>query len=213
MKKTIYILSGLGADERVFKNLDLDYFNVIHLNWIQPKFNESIDSYSARISDNIKHENPIVLGLSFGGIVAIEIARQIQTEKIILISSVKSKNELPPLFKLIGKLKLNRVLPISFLKYVNFITYWFFGITESEYKLLLKQIIKETDINYLKWSIDQILNWKNIDIIENIYHIHGNNDRIFPIKYIQNNQEVVDGGHFMILDKPKEIEVFLKEIV
>lgn len=213
MKKTIYILSGLGADERVFKNLDLDDFDVIHINWIQPKINETLNSYAFRISDKIKHENPTILGLSFGGIVAIEIAKQIRTEKIILISSVKSKNELPPLFKLIVKLKLNRVFPISFLKYVNFITYWFFGITKSEDKLLLKQIIKETDINYLKWSINQILNWKNKDLLDNIYHIHGNKDRVFPLKYIQNKCEVIDGGHFMILDKPKEIEVFLKENV
>ena len=96
----VYCLSGLGADKRVFTKLELKGYRQIHLDWLVPNNQESLTNYVKRLAVEIKDNNPIVIGLSFGGIVAIEIAKQITVKKVILISSAKQSHEIPWYFKL-----------------------------------------------------------------------------------------------------------------
>lgn len=202
----IYIFSGLGVDRRVFDNIDFGNLDVEFVDWIDPLKNEPLENYIKRISQKITHDNPILIGLSFGGMVAVEISKIIRTEKIILIASAKNKFELPKFNRISGKLKLNQLIPKSIIKKQNFITNWIFGIeTESE-KSLLKSILKDTDPNFFSWAINEIVNWKNETIPENVIHIHGNKDRIIPFKNVKADFVIEGGGHFMIVNRSKEIQ-------
>jgi esterase/lipase len=207
--KDVYILSGLGADERVFQLLDFSSFNPIFIKWISPIEQETIESYSTRLLEQIKAKKPTIIGLSFGGIIAIEIAKQIKTEKIILLASVKTKNEVPFYYRLAGLIGLHKLLPTKLLKKQNFITNWFFGATSIKDKKLLKQILSDTDVNFLKWAIDKIVCWANQTKVENVYHIHGSKDRILPKSFVKCNLLVTNGGHLMTLNKTKEIDTAL----
>jgi len=211
LKDTIYILSGLGVDKRVFNLIDFGDNKVEYIDWIDPIFKESIESYSQRISSAIKDKEPILIGLSFGGIIATEIAKIIRTKHVIYISSVKIFNELPSYFRLIGKLKLHRIIPTSFLKSSNLITYWFFGVSTDREKRLLKRILNDTDSNFLKWAINQIVKWDNT-IKPNSYScVHGSKDRIIPIRNILNTNKIENAGHFAVVTNHKEISAFLNE--
>jgi hypothetical protein len=57
------------------------------------------------------------------------------------------------------------------------------------------------------------MNWKNDTYPSNLFHIHGNIDRIFPIKNIQNSIEIPNGGHFMIVNKASQIEQLIFTII
>lgn len=210
MGKKIYILSGLGADERVFKNLKFEEYTPIFISWIIPFKNETIEASATRLLAQITQKNPVILGLSFGGMIAIEIAKQIKTEKIILISSAKSKYEIPFYFRLVGKTGLHKLLPTSILKSSNFLTNWFFGIQNPKDKKLLKNILKETDPVFLKWAMDKIANWENETQIKETFHLHGNCDRILPAKFIDCNVEIKNGGHLMVFNHADEINLILK---
>jgi esterase/lipase len=48
-----------------------------------------LDDYAKRIAKKIKRENPVLIGVSFGGILVQEMAKHINTRKVIIISSVK----------------------------------------------------------------------------------------------------------------------------
>ena len=84
--KRIYVFSGLGADERVFKYLDFPGYEPVFIRWLQPTKEEAIEHYSKRLTEQIGTSRPVLIGLSFGGIIAIEVAKVIDTEKIILIA-------------------------------------------------------------------------------------------------------------------------------
>jgi hypothetical protein len=103
----------------------------------------------------------------------LKYAKQIETEKIILLSSAKTKYEIPWYYRLIGFLNIQRIFPIRYFKKVKFLTNWLFGITTHEEKILLKSIIEETDHRYLVWSIEKIFKWKNTFVPKNVIHIHG----------------------------------------
>lgn len=209
----IYIFSGLGVDKRVFDNIDFENLNPNFVEWIEPKKNEPLVNYCKRISQEIKAENPILIGLSFGGMVAAEIAKIIKTKNVILIASAKTKNELPLLYRIAGSLKITKLIPTSILKQQNFLTNWFFGVKSKEDKNLLGKILNETDPKFLKWAINEITNWKNLEKPMNYIHIHGNNDKIIPIKNVDANFIIENGGHFMTVNKPKEIEQLIKNAI
>lgn len=208
-KKVLYLLSGLGADERVFKNLCFNNTEVFHLHWIEPLPNETLRNYALRLSGQIKHENCILGGLSFGGILALEIAGFFPVEKIILFSSVKSPRELPWYFRWAGKLALNKLLPSLVLQKANRISYWFFGANTPESKQLLSSFMRDSSLHYLRWSIGQILTWKGIEVKVPILHIHGRKDRVLPARFIK-TATFLPGGHFMVFENADEVNAILE---
>ena len=207
----IYLLSGLGADQRVFDYLDLSNYKINHIRWITPFNNESISQYASRLLKQIYSENPLLMGVSFGGMMAIEIGKLISVKQIILISSAKTKTNLPFYYRIAGWSGLNKIIPESFLKSINPITFWFFGINSNEEKALLRSIINDTDIVFLRWAIHQIVNWKNDILLTNVTSIHGTHDRLLPNK--EPDYKIMNGGHLMIITKATEINNLLKSVI
>ena len=208
----IYIFSGLGVDQRVFDNIDFGNLDVEFIEWIEPLKNESLEKHAKRISLSLTELNPTLIGLSFGGMIAVEISKILKTKQIILIASAKTRNELPKVYQLAGKLKFNKLIPNSLFKKQSFITNWFFGLETTAEKQLLKTILKDTNPNFLSWAINEILNWKNEVHRNNCFHIHGHKDRIIPIQNLKANFIIENGGHFMTVNKAEEIERLIKQI-
>lgn len=211
--KHIYIFSGLGVDERVFKCLDFTGFDVTFIKWIKPDVNENIEDYAKRLTTQMATKNPILIGLSFGGMMAVEMAKFISTEKIILIASAKNYEEIPFYYRWMGYLKLHRILPIRLLKQHNFICDWFFGIEAKEHREMFAEILNDLDTEFLKWAIDKILSCKNEVIHPNTIHIHGDNDRVLPIHFINPDFVIKGGGHFMTVNKAKEVTELLRTVL
>ena len=211
MINTIYIISGLGADKRMFQNFSFEGFEVVHIDWILPLENETLQNYALRISENIKDENAILIGLSFGGILSVEISKIKKFKKIFLLSSAKTKSEIPFYYRLIGKLNLLKILPNSILKRVNSLTYLVFGAKTNAEKSLLEDIVRNTDNIFLKWALHQIMNWKNENYSEIIIHIQGDCDLILPHIFVKYDYLIKGGTHFMTLNQSKEIETIITE--
>lgn len=130
----IYCISGLGADERVFSKFKFPQYEIHYIKWITPEKNESIESYAKRIIHQIHHDEPILIGLSFGGIMCVEIARHIKIALIIIISSIKLNNEMPLWMQLAGRLKLNRLMPMRSFKLIEPLENFNLGVKTKEEK-------------------------------------------------------------------------------
>jgi pimeloyl-ACP methyl ester carboxylesterase len=210
--KNIYIFSGLGTDERVFKNLSFNECNVTFIKWQEPR-TEPINIYATRLLHQIKSPKPIFIGLSFGGMVAIEVAKHIEAEKVILIASAKTKNEIPYYYRLAGTFRLHKLLPTGLLRKSNAISNWFFGTEAINEKQLLAEILRDTSPVFLKWALDQIVQWKNVVYGNNVIHIHGTADRILPIRFIKYDIKIRNGGHFMTVNKADQLNEILNELI
>lgn len=207
--KELFLFSGLGADKRVYEYLDLSAYKVNHVDWIDPLPNESIEEYAGRLSGKIGKNNPILAGVSFGGMVAIEIAKHIPVEKIILISSAKSRKDIPaPRFDFMRKLQLHRFIPTRLVKNPNRIVFWFFGVEKKWEKDLLRAIMRDTNIAFFRWAIDRIVNWPNETVLANAIHIHGTKDRLIP--FTTADYKIEGGGHLMIINRAQEIDQIIK---
>jgi len=215
----VYCISGLGADERIFCKLQVPDSTFHFIQWKQPLMNENISEYAARLCKQVQHVDPILMGVSFGGMMAIEMAKILPVEKVVLISSVKSLKELPRWMKLFGKYKFDKMLPskplhtIRPLKALRPVQNYFLG-TESEEEITIANHFRDSvDPLYLRWSINQVLNWQNEWQPKHMYHLHGEKDHIFPLKQVRPTHVVPNAGHFMIMNKCKEINAILKEIL
>lgn len=211
--KTVYLFSGLGADYRAFERLDFGESITSHISWIRPLKNEKIQAYAERLSIQITADDPIFIGLSFGGIMAIEVAKIRKPAKIVLIASAKLDTEIPFYFHWAGKIGLHRLVPSSWLTSPNRLNYWLFGAKTKPDKRLLDRILRDTDIIFLKWALQAIVHWKNELISTNIIHIHGSSDKILPILYVKADFVVPNGGYLMTIDRAAEISQLLRKIL
>lgn len=204
----IYGISGLGADERVFKYLSLKH-EIIPLNWIKHDKNESLEHYASRLAAKIDaNEDFGVLGVSFGGLVAVEISKILNPKVTILISSVETKNELGFVIKGLGKMKVVKYLPSKIFNPPKKIAHFLFG---TENKELLNKILDDTDLDFTKWAVNKLLNWKNTTHLSSVIKISGTNDKLLPPTKTDNTILIEKGEHFMIVDKAKEISEIINE--
>ncbi|WP_316825338.1 alpha/beta hydrolase [Pedobacter miscanthi] len=211
-----YFISGLGADKRIFSKLKLDErTNIIHVDWIAPGKNESLAAYAERLSKVIDLSQPFALvGVSFGGMIAIEIAKILTPVITIIISSTMVSDHLPAPYRFAGRLGILKFIPAKLLKSSNKLTqHYYFGTKLNSEKILLSKIIKDTDPYFLKWAIGSILSWKNKTIPERIYHIHGSNDKILYSKIAKPDFVIHKGTHFMVYQNAKEISGIIDKLL
>lgn len=216
IKKHLYFVPGLAASPDIFEYLDLpkDQYEIHYLDWLIPETkNENIVDYAKRMCDRIKHENPILLGVSFGGVVVQEMSKLMSAEKVIIISSIKCKNELPTHFKLAKTTKAYKLLPTKSIANIENLAKYAFGDTIKKRMELYKKYLSMRDDDYLPWAIHNVLNWNQEKPLPNIIHIHGNNDAIFPIKYVKDCKIIEGGTHTMILNKARPISKLLIEVI
>jgi pimeloyl-ACP methyl ester carboxylesterase len=212
--KTIFCISGLGADERAFSKLTIEGYKLHIIQWLEPFKNETIEVYATRMRQSITGENPVLMGLSFGGMICTEIAKQITVEKIILISSIKSLHEMPFWMRAVAKLKLNKVVPLKRTsKFAEAMQNLFLGITTPEEKAVVAVSRRKDNKAYIHWAVNQVINWKNDWQHQSTFHIHGDADRMFPIKRVKATYIIKRAGHFMIMNRADEVSSCINLIV
>ncbi|SER45311.1 alpha/beta hydrolase [Pedobacter rhizosphaerae] len=148
----VYLISGLGADRRIFGKLKFPENTVInHIDWIPPQPKEKLANYAQRLSEIIDPSKPFaIIGVSFGGMIAVEIAKVLSPVVTIIISSSLKSSHLPISYQLAGKLNLLPLIPASLLKSSNKLTQnYFFGIKTAVEKKLLSKIVNDTDAQFL----------------------------------------------------------------
>lgn len=214
-KTHIYFVPGLAAGKEIFEHISLpkDTYEVHIVEWLIPVKNETIQDYAMRMAAKVKEPNPILIGVSFGGVMVQEMIAFLKVRKLIIISSVKSKRELPTKMKVVKYLPVYRLIPKSFLEDTKSLVKYGLGI-KSKNKLELYQnylSVKNTD--YLKWAIKQMVSWNQSEEIENIVHIHGDKDTVFPINKINKCIVVPDGTHIMLITKYKWLNTNLPKII
>jgi len=215
-KIPVYFMPGLAASSMIFENIKLpeEQFEMYFLEWFLPYGKESIESYASRMAQKIRHENPVLIGVSFGGVLVQEIAKIIPVQKLIIISSVKSQLEFPTHFKIARNTKAYKLIPTQLLADIEKLVKYAFGdnIVAKRIKLYEKYL-SVRDKRYLDWAIETILCWNQKEGSASIVHIHGDSDEVFPIKHIQNCIVVKGGTHIMILNKFKWLNENLPKLI
>lgn len=213
--KKVYFVSGMCNSCSVFDGLKLpDGYEKVYIEWLIPQEDETLDSYVHRMAKNIDVSEPFVLvGYSFGGVIIQEMNAFLTPKKNIIISSMKSEKEIPQLFKFAKQVNFTQHIPKSIFGATDFMTTVFSRYIYDLPKDRIRRLMAITDPVYVRWSVDKITSWVPRVKCENLYHIHGTEDQIFPFRQIENVYGVVGGDHLMVMDKAEEISGLLDHFI
>lgn len=206
----LFIVSGLGADEKVFENISFPkiFSEIIFLEWLIPFPHEEFSEYVMRMAAPVlKNNEPFcLLGYSFGGIIVQEIHRLRKAEKTIILGSIKSHKEKTWAFLVAKKLKFSRVFVEKHLHEERLFNSKF---SSHVFPPKLRNYFTVKDPYYLKWSIIKILEWEFEEIPE-VVQVMGEKDMVFPPKKATPKYIIPKATHLFPVTKAKEVSEILK---
>lgn len=209
----VYFISGLGANSKAFKFLDLSFCEPVFIEWIKPLKNESLEHYALRLKEGITTPNPVVVGVSFGGMLATEMAKKDATLKAIIISSNKTSLEFPAYLRMWKHFPVYKWLSPKLVKSTGRLAKNFVGPKGVEEKKVYMEILNDSDSKFTNWATDAILKWQNTEVPKNVIHIHGDADHLLPYRMVKCDHTIKNGTHLMIMDKAKELSDLLKQVI
>jgi pimeloyl-ACP methyl ester carboxylesterase len=215
-KIPVYLMPGLAASSTIFEYIKFpeETFELYYLEWFLPNDKETIEDYALRMTKKIKHKNPVLIGVSFGGILVQEMALHIKTRKTVIVSSVKSNKELPLRMKIAKTTKAYKIIPTQLISSIEALAKYAFGENVVSRRLkLYEKYLQMRDKKYLDWAIENVILWRRTKPDDNIIHIHGDADAVFPIKHIKNCIVVKGATHILIINKYKWINENLPKLI
>ncbi|MBT6953480.1 MAG: alpha/beta hydrolase [Flavobacteriaceae bacterium] len=210
----VYCMPGMAASPKIFEFISLPKpFRIHLLSWIPPDKEESLSSYAKRMCERITSENPILLGVSFGGVLVQEIAKHIPVQKVIIVSSIKTNEELPLPMKMARTTNAHKLLPTQWINNLDALALFAFGKGIKKRLELYQKYLSERNPDYLNWSINALVNWDQVEVPTSVVHIHGEKDTVFPFKYLSNPYIRIKGGHAAIMTQAKWFNSELPDII
>ena len=211
-KPQLFFISGLGADHRAFDRIELDGYEMNHLKWVIPERGETLETYARKLSGPVQDaENPIVIGLSLGGMITAEMSTFIPHMRGILISSIKHPSERPFTLKLGKVLPLQGLIPGGMLK--AFAPAW--PVTQprtpKEDIKHMMAMFHDQNSRFLYWASLAAPRWHPKGDLSRLSHIHGTADRLFPFRKIIDPIPIKGGSHMMVYTKGKEVSAALQQ--
>lgn len=211
----VYLMPGMAASPLIFENIKLpeERFQIHLLEWMIPVENESLSDYALRMTKSMEHENAVLLGVSFGGVLVQEMAKHIKVRRLIIASSVKSMHELPKRMLFAKATKAYKLVPTQLASNIDVFEKYAVGKVVKKRIELYQKYLSVNDNRYLSWAIEQMVCWEQQTPPRNIVHIHGDQDGIFPIKNIENCLVIKNGTHIAVINKYKWFNENLPRII
>jgi pimeloyl-ACP methyl ester carboxylesterase len=202
----------MGADERLFepqRRAGLE-FEVPPL--IVPRSGETLSDYAARMRDAIDLAGPCVIGgVSFGGMLACEMARVCTARCVILIASCRNRASLPSHYRAVEL--LSRIIPDPIIQRRAAVSGRLFAtlecITDAQRDLVV-QMSRDVAVPQLRGIARMIVQWQAPACLPcPVHHIHGDADRIISIRRVQPEEIVPGGGHLINLTHADQVNRFI----
>lgn len=212
----VYFMPGMAANPSIFEYIKLptDQFKMHFLEWQLPEPKESLSRYAERMCEFVQYENSVLIGVSFGGMLVQEMKAYLNLRKVIIISSVKTRFELPRRMKILRKTGAYKLIPTQLAANIDALAKYAFGKVVTKRIELYKKYLSVSDKSYLDWSIRQIIFWEREESDSEVIHIHGEKDAVFPISNLGDPLVVIKGGtHIMIINKYKWFNEHLPELI
>ncbi|MBN1395941.1 MAG: alpha/beta hydrolase [Pirellulales bacterium] len=214
----LVLLPGLGADWRLFEPQRRVFPQIIVPWWIPPRRKESLPDYAARMSETITptRDSPLVLGgVSFGGMLAYEMARRLRPAVVVLIASCRARRGLRPIYRL-GRGLLPLIPPIawSIPKLLAAPAMRLSSRIPGGQGQLIVEMFKEMDNRFMHWIVGALLDWRPTPLNGiPVRQIHGLCDLLIPARRVDADEYVPGGGHMINVTHAEKVNEFIAQSV
>ena len=213
-KLLVYWMPGMAASSKIFEYLRLptSHFEQVFLEWEVAAEGDDLKDYAKKCAQTIL-PGSILIGVSLGGLLVQEMARYCHPQKVIIISSIKSKKELPPKMWFARYTRAHRLLPTQLVNQLDLMAKLAFGQAIHKRLELYKKYIGLADSRHIDWGIEQLVNWDREEPLPGIIHIHGTKDAVFPIQYIKGCISVPEATHTLVIHRAKWLNERLMKLI
>ncbi len=208
------MFSGMGADARLFSLQAMQFPNLMVPAWLPPETRETLSDYGKRMAESLSVSKPcFVGGASFGGMVALEVARHLPTKGCFLISTIRSRRELPWRYRWLTPFA--RLIPGVCTEVSQLFAKGVLASTERIVRpnvLSPLRVIAEEAGGFHRWAGVAALRWNPPrEAPYPVFQIHGDRDPVFNSGRSLAETIVPGGGHLLPLTHPQIVNQFLKE--
>jgi pimeloyl-ACP methyl ester carboxylesterase len=211
---TLFFISGLGADAGAFDRIELEGYHVVHLHWLIPERGETMHSYAKRMAAPIiASASPVVIGVSLGGMLASEMTSFVPQMRAIIISSIKAPEERSFILKVGHRFPVHGLMPIAVLKKLSFL--WRFAKRnhpKADVDHMIGMFLR-TDNRFMRWGMLNAPRWKGRGDASRIHHIHGDDDKLFPVRRIKNCEVIEGGTHLMVYQRGHDVTLAIRKVL
>ena len=193
--------------------MDLSFCQAEFVEWKTPLPGETLPSYAERLFENIGNEEATIVGVSFGGMLATEMAKKHPRTKVIIIASAKTFLEIPAYLRFWKYIPIYRFHSEKLKGFSGKIVLDILGAKGRDQRKVQQKILKDTDAAFTRWAMHAIVTWNNSTIPANVIHIHGSGDRLLPYRYVKADHCIQEGQHVLIMDHAAEVSELLKKII
>ena len=175
----------------------------------------TMKAFALQLSEQIDTtQGFLLLGVSLGGMICTELSEILNPEKTIIISSAKNINELPVRYKFQKAIPLYKLFSGRALLTGAKILQPIVEPDRKKNKATFIKMLGSKKPEYMKRSINLLINWDKETNQSKIYQIHGTLDHTLPIRNIASPDVVINAGsHMMTLTRASEVSIALNGIL
>jgi pimeloyl-ACP methyl ester carboxylesterase len=204
----IRLLSGLATDERLFAPQLAAFPNLKVIPWVEARPYESLREYAERLAPLVDPGWPCVVGgASFGGMVALELARLVPAVAVVLIGSVRSPVAFP--------LRWRVLEPLAYLGpgVLRVLAGWGAKLPLSAVSVRRLRRIARPESAFERWGFCAAVRWRPRPLKVPVFHIHGSADGVLLASRTRPDVLVPDGRHALTLSHPTAVNDFLADVL
>jgi pimeloyl-ACP methyl ester carboxylesterase len=215
----LVLLPGLGADARMFEGQRAVVADFEVPEWIEPLNREPLAAYARRMASTIEPTEPgrrlFLGGSSFGGMVALEMARHVDAAGVILIGSCVHPHELSRLIQWCAGFQGHMPKPCSgvfrLLMPCSFTKMKPGGV---EQRKLLAEMSRGVSMPFIRWGANTMVKWAGAEDLDvPVHRVHGSHDRIIPPTGLRLDRMIEGAGHVPSMSHPEEVNRFLASVL
>lgn len=186
--------------------------------WIPPLKKESLPDYAARLARTIvvsRDRRLILGGVSFGGMMAYEVARHLKPDAVVLIASCRTRHGLRPVYRAAsGLMPLIPLQAWSIAKLLAPLAVCLVGQFRPVDRTTSVAMFREMDSSFMHWTVRAILGWhpKPLEGIR-VFQIHGRHDLLIPAWRVEADVLIPDGGHMINMTHAEKVNAFIAEAI
>lgn len=206
------MIPGIGADERLFAG-QRQVRDIRAIPRLSPEGpDETLRHYAERSANSIRIDGPFDLGgASFGGMIALEMARHSSPERVFLFGSCRSPKSIAPSLR-----ALRHLLPLLPDRLLHpprvlhsTIARWFGAHSSADIRLF-NDMLAATPVEYIRWASRAVFSWEGVaDLPMPVCQIHGDRDRLIPHHRVHPDRLVSGAGHLLNLTHAGEVNAFI----
>ena len=210
--RPLFVLSGIGGDERLF-DAQRAVRDIRPIRWILPADpREPLSEYAARLARQLAIGEPFdVGGSSFGGMIALELARHLSPRQVFLFGSCRSPDAIAPslrALRLLAAISPDRLLhPPRMLQ--PLLAGWF-GATSPAHVDLFARMLATTPPAFIRWAARAVFSWPGVaGLPMPIHHVHGDRDRLISVDRVKPDRVIGGAGHLLNLTHAEAVNEFI----